>query len=249
MDTARLRLPGGVGGFLSGAISVVRGVGRTLSDPPLRRLAMVPLLITAVLYVAAIVALFVWGADLLDWAWPKPSEGWLKWLWWVVLPLGILLIVVVVALLFGTVAEAVGGPFYDKMAIRVLEGEGIPTKDPGLLRGTIPDLLRSLLFVALAVGFGVLSFIPVIGIGFAAIGTAIAWVGLAAAAVNPALLVTGHGVVGRLRFFLRSFWALAGMGVAIGVALLVPLAGLIAIPGSVVGAAALYARSRKTTSE
>ncbi len=245
MDMDRPSLPKGIGGFFSGAASVPRGIGRVLSDAPLRKLAMIPLLITAVLYIGAIVALFVWGADLLDWAWPKPSEGWLKWLWYVVLPLGIALIVVVVALLFSTVAEAVGGPFYDKMAMRVLEGEGIATKDPGLLRGTIPDLLRSLAFVAATVGFGVLSFIPVIGIGFAVIGAAIAWVGLAAAAVNPALLVTGYGIFGRLRFFLRSPMALAGMGVAIGVVLLVPLAGLIAIPGSVVGASSLYARSRR----
>lgn len=245
MDVDRLSLPRGIGGFISGVASVPRGIGRVLSDAPLRKLALIPLLITAVLYVAAIVALVWWGADLLDWAWPKPSEGWLKWLWYVVLPLGVLLIVVVFALLFSTVAEAVGGPFYDKMAIRVLEGEGIPAKDPGLLGGTIPDILRSLLFVAAAVGFGVLSFIPVVGIPCAVVGTAIAWVGLAAAAVNPALLVTGYGIGGRLRFFLRSLGALAGMGLAIGVVLMVPLAGLIAIPGSVVGASALYARSRR----
>ncbi|MEK7865602.1 MAG: EI24 domain-containing protein [Planctomycetota bacterium] len=238
-------LPKGIGGFVSGVASVPRGINRLLSDAPLRKLAMIPLLITTVLYIAAIVALFVWGADLLDWAWPKPSDGWLKWLWYVVLPLGIILIVIVIALLFSTVAEAVGGPFYDKMAMRVLEGEGISTRDPGLFRGTIPDMFRSLLFVAAAVGFGVLSFIPVIGLPFAILGTSIAWVGLAAAAVNPALLVTGYGIGGRLRYFLRSYSALAGMGVAIGVVLLVPLAGLIAIPGSVVGASALYARSRR----
>lgn len=245
MDASTLSLPGGIGGFFSGASAVVSGIFRTLSDASLRRLALIPLLITVVIYLAAVTALIVWGDDLLNWAWPKPSEGWLKWLWWIILPVGIALIVVVIALLFGTVAEAVGGPFYDKMAVRVLEESGIAAREPGFFRGTMPDLVRSLLFVAVAVGFGVFSFIPVIGIVFGLVGTAIAWIGLAAAAVNPSLMVTGYGLGGRLRFFLRSKMALAGMGVVIGMALLVPLAGLIAIPGAVVGATRLYADARK----
>lgn len=236
-------LPTGPGGALAGASAVFSGLRRVMTEPPLRRLAVVPIAITALFYVAAIVALLLWTDDALAWLWPRPESWSTRWLWYLALPVAILLIVVVMALLFGTIAEVIGSPFYDRMAIRVLEGHGVTARDPGLFAGTLPDLLRSLFFVTVAAACALLGFIPGVGALFALLGTAIAWVGLAAAAVNPALLCTGHGLRARLAFIARSRSALLGMGAVIGTSFLVPLAGLVVLPAAVVGATDLYARS------
>ena len=146
-------------------------------------------------------------------------------------------------LLFTTVAEAVGGPFYDKMAIHVLDRHAVSSREPGLIEGTVPDILRSLLFVIPAGVCWLLGFIPVVGIAFWVLGGAIVWLGFASASVNPSLMVTGHKLGGRVSFVFRFPFTMLGMGGVIALSMLVPLIGLIAIPSSIVGASELVARS------
>lgn len=245
----RRGLKPGLPGFFTGAGSVFWGLSRVLGDTKLRRLAVVPLLLTAVLYLV-LMALAVWqGPAVIEWVFDSLSLSrdvwWQAVLFWIAVVVGFLGLLVLLALLFSTVAEAVGGPFYDKMAVRVLDGHGIASKEPGLIEGTVPDIIRSLLFVIPAAICWPLGFLPGIGVAFWVLGGAIVWLGFASAAINPSLIVTGHGLGARVGFVFRYFFTMLGVGAVVALAMLVPLLGLAAIPSSIVGASELFARARR----
>lgn len=245
----RRGLAPGISGFFTGVGSVFWGLSRVLSDARLRRLATVPLLLTSVLYLV-VMALSVWkGPALIEWIFANLELSrdvwWQAALFWFVGVLAFLALLVLLVLLFTTVAEAVGGPFYDKMAVQILEAHGIGTREPGLIEGTVPDLIRSLLFLIPAGVCWMLGLIPVIGVAFWVLGGAIVWLGFASAAINPALIVTGNGLGARVGFVFRFFFTMLGIGGMVALAMLVPLLGLVAIPASIVGAAELFARTRR----
>ncbi|CAN0592244.1 unnamed protein product, partial [Laminaria digitata] len=137
-----------IAGFFTGVGSVVWGLSRILGNARLRKLAVVPLLLTAALYFV-LMALTVWkGPDVMQWVWGTLNLSrevwWQAVLFWVLAVIGVVGLLVLLVLLFTTIAEAVGGPFYDKMAMQVLDEHGIGTREPGLIEGTVPDLIRSL---------------------------------------------------------------------------------------------------------
>lgn len=237
-------------GFLVGAYAVVWGADRIASDPGLRRLAIWPLALTVTLYLVFLTLVTMFAGDLVVSVLPEVPDGfWGTLVWWVVtiLLLGVTFLVLV--LLFSTVAEAIGGAFYDRMAIRILHGHNIATREPGFIESTFPDLLRSLMFVFATMVFAVLGLIPVIGIVFVVLATGVAWLGFASAAVNPSLLVTEHNLSDRLEWLRTHLSTSLGIGAVVAAAMLVPLLGLLAIPASIVGAAELHARDRVRRSE
>ncbi len=222
-----------------------QGARRIISDVELRRLAAVPLAIATVLYLAFASTIIYFSADILQLVWKRPDHGWLVAVWWILIPVVIVSLIIAMGLLFSTIVEVIGGPFFDRMAIRILEDHGIRAIDPGFVRGSLPDLLRSLIFLSTATTLWLLGLLPAVGLPFAALGMLVSNLGLASSAINPALTVTGVGVRARLRFAFDSFMAMAGMGTVIGFSLMVPLAGLVSIPCAVVGASELYARTVK----
>ena len=265
MLTSRVQagLRGGLSGFISGAASVFWGLKRMLGDPEMRKLAMLPLLITGVAYLGLFAGVVFFAGDVLERFWPQPSECVWAWdpdgvwagvkiiasfvwceffhlLWYLALLGFLLAFTVILALLFATIAEAVGGPFYDKMAIKQLTEHHIAYKEPGLIEGTVPDLFRSFLFLIPAAIFGVIGiFFPPMSI----LGGIVAWLGFASSAINPALLLTGKGLAARLNYVFRYFLAMLGIGGVVGLSMLIPFLGLFMIPASIVGATELYARS------
>lgn len=245
----RRGLKPGIGGFFTGVGAVFWGLGQITGDPRLRRLAVVPLLLTTFLYLVLMAAAVWQGPAVVQWVFDSlhlsRDVWWQAILFWIAVTVGFLGLLVLLALLFSTVAEAVGGPFYDKMAIRLLDGHGIRTREPGLVEGTVPDIIRSLLFVIPAAVCWPLGFIPGVGVGFWVLGGVVVWLGFASAAVNPALMVTGHALGARVGFVFRYFATMLGLGGVVALAMLVPLLGLIAIPSSIVGASELFARARR----
>lgn len=239
------RLPAGPTGLLLGFHAVVTGTRRILTDPALRKLAIVPILVTLIAYIALFGASVVYLDDLLALLWERPEGGWLVVAWYAAWVASVIAAVFVMFLLFATLVEAIGGPFYDKMAAHVLEGHGIATREPGLIAGTVPDLFRSLFLLSLTIVFSVLGFIPVVGLPFSFVAMVLVWFSLAMSAINPMLLVTGHSLGGRLRFARRSLGTTLGVGATISFSLLIPLFGLISIPGGLVGATELYAKRLK----
>jgi|GEM_PF-2094752 len=245
----RRGLKPGIAGFFTGVGSVVWGLSRILGNARLRKLAVVPLLLTAALYFV-LMALTVWkGPDVMQWVWGTLNLSreiwWQAALFWVLAVIGVVGLLVLLVLLFTTIAEAVGGPFYDKMAMQVLDEHGIGTREPGLIEGTVPDLIRSLLFLIPAALCWVLGLIPVVGVAFWVLGGVVVWLGFASAAINPALIVTGSGLGARVGFVFRFFFTFLGIGGVVAVSMLVPIVGLITIPGSIVGASELFARTRR----
>lgn len=244
----RRGLQPGLSGVFVGAGAVVWGLIRILQDVQLRRLAVIPLVLTGVLYVAVTVALMLYAPDLAAWIWD--SQAWTREHWWqagvywLIVLIAVGAVFVVLLLLFTTVVEIIGGPFFDKMAVRILDGHHIESHEPGFIEGTIPDVIRSLLFVIPAGVCALLGFVPLVGIAFWGAGSIIAWLGLASAAFNPALLVTGYKLGGRVRFVFAHFFVSLGLGAVVGLSFLVPLLGLVSIPSALVGASELYARSR-----
>jgi CysZ protein len=238
-----VRLRPGIRGFVAGGLSVFRGARRIFSDGDLRRLAAIPLVIAALLYFVLASTIIYFSADVLDFVWKKPDGGLGLAIWWILIPVVIVSMVIAMGLLFSTIVQTIGGPFFDRMAIRVLSLHGVRAKDAGFLRGTLADTLRSLAFLVVATSLWLLGLLPVIGLPFAILGMIISNLGLASSAINPALTATGVGVRARMRYVRHSFMALAGMGTVIGLSLMVPLVGLVSIPCAVVGASELYARA------
>lgn len=230
-------------GFFVGAYAVVWGLSRMVSDKKLRSLATVPLILTAVLYLLAVVTLILLGDNLMALVWAQPEATWLLVFWWTATVLLITGSLLVLVLLFSTIAEAVGGVFYDKMAIRVLRGHDLATREPGLIEGTVPDIFRSLIFVFATIFLGALGLIPVLGVPFVALGTAAAWLGFASGAVNPALMVTEYKLGARLGWLRNHFFTALGLGAVVAAAMLMPFLGLLAIPAGIVGAAELHAHA------
>lgn len=246
-DSDSMQIRPGVRGFLSGARAVFWGLRRIMSDRAARRLALLPVLLTSLFYTALLAVVVLYADDLLGLLWARPDGGVLRYVWYVLVPIIMLVLLLPLVLLFATVAEAIGGPFYDKLAVMVLSSHGLPARDPGLLEGTIPDVVRSLAFAVGALVLALFALIPGIGIVFGVTGALVAWLGLASASINPALMVSGMNLGARLRFPLERFATMAGLGAVVWASMFVPFVGLISIPSAVVGASELYARSKDAT--
>lgn len=234
----------GLKGLFSGALSVLWGFQKILRDPRLRTLAVIPLALTAATYLLMLGLTVYFSGEVLDLIWQKPSSAWLVWLWYVVMVVMITGAIAIFALLFNTVAELVGGPFFDKMALHVLETHGLPGTEPGLIEGTVPDLVRSLMFLLPALSCALLGLIPGVGVFFVVVGTAIGWIGLGSTAINPVLTLTRHNLSDRLQYTKKNAPTLLGMGAVIAGVLLIPLFGVVVIPAGTVGASELFSRAR-----
>ena len=229
---------------MTGVGAVFGGLRIIAGDPELRKLTAVPVALTAILYLGLVAGVLLLGDDVLGWLWPRPDEAWLIPLWYLTWVAGMLVLFLIAFLLFNTVVEAVGGPFYERMATRILSRYDVTTEQPTFVDGTILDIVRSLLFVLPAAFFAVLGLVPALGLPFAVLGGTIAWLGFGSGAVNPGLLVTGHRFGARLAYARRHFWTLLGLGAVVALSFPVPMLPLLSIPCSIAGAADLYGRGR-----
>lgn len=235
----------GAMGFLAGATSVLWGGGRILRDPQLRSLARYPVILTLVAYGLSVFAAVFWGRELLGLVLPEmPDVLWQVIVWYIAAVFLGFAFAGIGILGFSFVVEFIGGPFYDRMAARVLRAHGLTTKEPGFWDGTILDLLRPLLFLVPALGFGALSLTG-LGALFGILAGLAGCLGLGSQSVNSALAVTGFSFSGRVRFVFQHVPMMLGVGGVLMLALTIPLLGLLAVPAAVVGASELYARAGK----
>ncbi|MEQ8273178.1 MAG: EI24 domain-containing protein [Deltaproteobacteria bacterium] len=234
----------GISGFFVGGGAVFWGLKRILGDSKLRGLAVIPLGLTTLVYTVLTGGIIYFTPRLLERF--KPDD-WMVYLWWLSVVILVLGLLALAAVLFTAIVELVGGPFYDKMAAYMLDEEHIAWKDPGFVKGAVPDLVRGLVLAVPAVVCWGLSLIPVVGIAFWIVGLLIAWFGLGSSALNSALLMTGHSGGQRVKWFLRYLWITLGTGAVISLSMFVPFLGLIAIPSAVVGASRLYAKTEDRT--
>ncbi|MFD7872552.1 EI24 domain-containing protein [Streptomyces sp. NPDC059766] len=212
---------------------------------------LLPGLITLVLYAAALVALGLWGEDLVSWStpfaddWSSPWQGLFRgFLTAVLFALGLLLAV----LTFTAVTLLIGQPFYENLSEKVdrdVSPDGIaPESQLPLWRELCISARDSLRIVLRALVWGVLlfalGFLPVVGqtvvpvLGFFVTGFFLTEE-LAAVALQR------RGVELRDRLaLLRSRKTLVwGFGTPLGLAFLVPFVAVFLMPGAVAGATLL----------
>jgi len=212
---------------------------------------LLPGLITLVLYLAALVALALWGEDTVTWAtpfadsWPSP---------WLALFRGFLtavlfaLALLLAVLTFTAVTLLIGQPFYESLSEKVdrdVDPDGTaPESGLPLWRELWISARDSLRIVVRALLWGVLlfalGFIPLVGqtvvpvIGFFVTGFFLT-------EELSAVALQRRGVELRDRLaLLRSRKTLVwGFGTPLGLAFLVPFVAVFLMPGAVAGATLL----------
>ncbi|MEU1015783.1 EI24 domain-containing protein [Streptomyces sp. NPDC005898] len=207
---------------------------------------LLPGLLTFVLYVAALVALAVWGQDAVGWAtpfaddWSAPWQGLFRGFLTVLLfALALLLSV----LTFTAVTLLIGQPFYESLSEKVDIAESGHAPESGLPlwrdlwisgRDSLRIVVRAALWGVLVFALG---FVPVAGqtvvpvIGFCVTGFFLT-------EELTAVALQRRGVELRDRLaLLRSRKGLAwGFGTPLAVAFLVPFVAVFLMPGAVAGA-------------
>jgi CysZ protein len=235
-----VQLGSGPRGFFTGIGAVLKGLSRLVREKSLRGLAVAPLLIAIITYVMALVFSGVYVDDLVSTLWAKPEAGYMLYVWYVLVPVVYVALVAVLALMFVSFAGVISGPFYEKMVNQVLSDHGIKSSDPGIIKGTMYEISRSLVFVVPAMLCALMGLIPVVGVPFIIAGTLIGWLGLASMAMNPTLVATKHSLRQQIRFPVQSLGVMLGVGLVLGVSVVVPVLGLLVLPSAVIGVADLY---------
>ena len=209
---------------------------------------LVPGLITLVLYLGALVALAVWGADFVDWAtpfaddWSSPWNGLFRgFLTAVLFALSLLLAVVT----FTAVTLLIGQPFYETLSETVDRDVSPDGSAPvsGLplwrelwisARDSLRVVLRALLWGVLLFALGFIPFlgqtvVPVIGLFVT---------GFFLTEELTSVALQRRTVDARSRLLLlRSRRTLVwGFGTPLAVAFLVPFVAVFLMPGAVAGA-------------
>ncbi|MFF1376864.1 EI24 domain-containing protein [Streptomyces sp. NPDC058308] len=207
---------------------------------------LLPGLITLVLYTAALVALALWGSDLVGWATPFAddwSSPWLGLFRGFLTALLFALALLLSVLTFTAVTLLVGQPFYESLSEKVDIAESGHAPESGLplwrelwisARDSLRVLVRAALWGVLLFALG---FVPVAGqtvvpvIGFCVTGFFLV-------EELTAVALQRRGVELRERLtLLRSRKRLAwGFGAPLAVAFLVPFVAVFLMPGAVAGA-------------
>ncbi|MFI2423087.1 EI24 domain-containing protein [Streptomyces sp. NPDC018955] len=209
---------------------------------------LLPGLITLVLYVAALVALALWGEDFVTWAtpfaddWSSPWDGLFRGFLTVVLfALGLLLSV----LTFTAVTLLIGQPFYENLSEKVdrdvspdgtAPESGLPLSRELWIsaRDSLRIVVRALVWAVLLFALG---FVPVVGqtvvpvIGFFVTGFF-----LTEELTAVALQRRGVELRERLRLLRSRKTLVWGFGTPLGLAFLVPFVAVFLMPGAVAGA-------------
>ena len=230
-------------GYLREGIGLIRQSG-------LRRYVAVPLLVSTLVFSAAIYFGTHWLGVLLDWLLGY-LPGWLNWLRYLLWPLFALTGVLVVFYTFSIITNLIAAPFNGLLAEAVEKHlTGQPLDDTGgwqaLLKDVVPSILselRKLLYFALrAAPLAVLFLIP--GINLAA---PFAWALFSAwmLAIEYADYPMGnhwlHFTAQRERLRGRRLLSY-GFGGGSLLLTMIPVVNFIAMPASVAGATAMWVR-------
>ncbi|MFO0727417.1 MAG: EI24 domain-containing protein [Myxococcota bacterium] len=226
----------GLGGITVGARAVLRGLRRVLSEPTLRRLSFLPILLTILLYGGILVLAAYFVGDLVRWVVPQPPSGELRLGWYVLLALAYVGVGVLLVVFFLSAVNLIAGPFYDAIAERILDDKRAPKAPLSFLRALRVEALWSLSLAPIALTLWLLALVPVVGVVFATLEALLLGVALATSAAGPALNATGHGFRDRLLLWRRAPLLMGGIAVVMGVSALIPVLGLVILPAGVVGA-------------
>lgn len=221
-----------------------KGMRFGLKHPTLLALAVLPFLMTVVLYVFAFHLFTLYAENLLQKIWyvdPEASARYVGWLYWIYMHIiKYLLYTILLVIMFYTfiiLSNILASPFYDHIATKYardygqnehIGGDTGPAKGIlGIMKEEVKKALF-MLFVPL-----VLIFVPVVGglLGFIVAAVFVAWdyVDFSLSRDRP-LLRDRLGHLWRHKSFLIGF----------GFPLVIPFIGLIVLPFAILGSTLLY---------
>jgi uncharacterized protein involved in cysteine biosynthesis len=237
-------------GFLAPLI----GASLIMTQPSLRRLALLPFLITVLVFVFGLAMGLPFITGLV-----APFTHWLLTLFgvrltssngevfariipfliWPALALSLIYVLLTLTRLFAS-------PFYGLLAERVLMKQGVLTEEKvdalkwvkKQSRLTRAALIKAVLFLLIGLILGFLSFIPGLGLftGFAFL------VLLAYDVVDYSLEALAWSYEQRVDFFRQHFAVFLGLGASLGLVFLIPGLNFFVLPASVAGASDLVRR-------
>jgi len=240
---------------LSGMHYVFEGL-RLIRQPGLRRYVAVPLLVSVVLFSAAILGLTHWLEALIDMLLGYLPD-WLDWLQFVLWPVFVLLGVLIIFYSFSIITNLIAAPFNGMLAEAVekhLTGQPIETGGwKALVTDIVPSIvseLRKLLyFVLRALPLGLLFLIPGVNLAapflwvlFSAWMLVIEYIDYPMA--NHLLHFTEQRKLLRSRRFLAY-----GFGGGSLLLTMIPLLNFLAMPVSVAGATAMWVGELKEAAQ
>ncbi|GAB4005882.1 EI24 domain-containing protein [Nocardioides ultimimeridianus] len=229
-------------GFGHGVRLLLHGQGLWRRRPRLMLLGLIPAALVAVVMVALLIALLLYVDDLVTWATPF-ADGWASGLRSVfraalevvaVLGSGLLFVVS-----FTGLTLAVGDPFYERIWLAVeheLGGE-VPERGLGWLRGAIDGVVLVLYGIAASLVVLLLGLLPAVGaVVGAVLGVVVSGRLLAGELVSRPLAARGMDRAARAALLRPHRGELLGLGVGVQLCFLVPLGGVLVMPGAVAGA-------------
>ncbi len=245
--------------FIAGFFTPLKGAILIVEHQSLRRLALLPFLITLVVFVFGLaiglplITMYVtpFTKTLLGWmgwrAGSTPGE-WLTtilpFLIWPALALALVYILL-------TFTRLIAAPLYSLLAERVLMRQGVLEEEnydtiqwvKRQARTARASLIKAAMFLVLGVILGLLSFIPGLGLftSFAFL------VLLAYDVVDYSLEAVGWTTAKRVEFFRQHLAVFFGLGVSLGLVFLLPGLNFFVLPAAVAGGADLVRRMTKAS--
>ena len=237
-----------MGDAFKGAACFFEGLA-LIGRPGIRRWALTPVPLTALLFVAVVWWGGSWFAELTGYLIERVPE-WLQWLEWLLWIVFVVFAGGVILLLFVMIAGLVSSPFNGPLAAAVevhLTGREPPSVPLGQALRRLPrtlfgELAKVVYGLVITVPFLVLFLIP--GLNIAA---PVLWVlccGWVTAFSFTDYALSNHGLnLAAIRRVLRQRWMLTmGFGCVAFVAFMIPLFNLLAVPAAVCGGAVLWVR-------
>ncbi len=233
--------------FVHGLFAVPRAFGLIARTPRLRALAVAPSIVSALLLGGWIWAAFRYGPLLVERFWPGNLPGWVTNLEWLVQVAASALLTLLGAAIVFFGAQIVADPFLDPLSAGAEAALGVThPAERFSITGAVGSVFRVLRDVVVDLFFWALCLAAVIAIGFIPLIGAVAapvlgWlVNAAFAAVEMsagALSRRGYHGLARWRAMKLDRARLVGLGVAVVLLMLIPLAQLLVLPVAVVAGA------------
>lgn len=230
--------------FLAGAADFLAGFGLVLRVPAIRRWAVIPMFVNALVFGTLLFLLLWFSGDITTWIAGHAKSAGGRVLHVVFQVLLILIgfgVVVILALLL---ANAIAAPFYTKLAeatLHHLTGRVI-TQPGSWWRIAILTIGQQLLKIAIFIGFqAILLGIAMVPIAGPIVALGVTFLLLAVDFADFALEAYDHGVVSRYQFAMHNAGRAAGFGSGVFLTTLVPGLNILTAPAAVAGAARMVA--------
>jgi CysZ protein len=231
-----------------GVRDLLRGFGFWSRRPGVMALGLVPALVVAAVFAAALVALVI-AVPTIATAVTPFAEGWPPF-WSTLLRVGVAIATVggaliLAAVTFTAVTLIVGEPFYDRVwrAVEQDAGGDVPEQGPGFWRSAGDGVVLVVRGVGVAVIAWLVGLVPIVGgIAGTVVGVILTGRLLADELSSRALSARGYDRAARRRLLRANRSRVLGFGVATQLCFLIPLGAVAVMPAAVAGSTLLARR-------